>query len=408
MRRLQAGVAVLFVLTAASLAAMRLLWYSAVQADWESPVRYPRRLQQMDREQHTQRQATILLWSRTNEGKHGRKHWLAGPVLLNCSSGRYQCLLTGDRRLFMHSDAVVVNAKSKDLYSSLKHLTSLPRRPCQRWVLYKRDPPSSPPHLYSLLGLFNWTMTFLFSSDVRDFYHPVVAGKHNGGFVPDRDYLSGRDHFAVTVINSCVRERMEWVRQLKQHINITVLGRYGTHQECTNTTGSEYCLNLLRRHKFYLALEDAFCTDYISESVFHNALLNGVVPVILSGADTENSQVIPPGSYINVLNFQTPEHLSAHLNEVAGNPRNYSSYFKWHSHYSITSDGCLNMLEDGNLPRHGCSADTDDGVCGLCKKLYTDRTIKTYTRLESWLSFKQQCKPYPVRFNYKYNTPCTL
>ena len=319
---------------------------------WELPARNLL----LERQGRQQRRVTIVFWSERNE-----KPWIEEPGWLHCSNGKYRCLLTSDRHLVDQSDAVVLNARSKYFFHSVEYLSRMPRRPtCQRWVLYKKEPPSSPPYLNSVLGLFNWTMTFLQTSDVRDFYQPVLLGKHEGGFKPDKNYMEGKDRLVAAIINKCVPGRMNWIRGLSQHVNVSVFGKYGT-QMCGDGS-RDSCSNMLKRYKFYLAFEDSYCEDYITEGVFKNALLNGVVPVVLSGADINDDQVIPPGSFINALNFHSVEELATYLNWVADDVEKYNSYFSWHSHYSITTDKSHEMMEGGERWRYGLVTDTNDGV----------------------------------------------
>lgn len=353
-------------------------------------------------QEQPQRHVTILFWSHLNQ--RNQQPWIENPGWLNCNNGHYRCLLTSDRQTLGQSDAVVLNARSLDLFRSVKELSGMPRRTCQRWVLYKKDPPSAPPFLHSVLGLFNWTMTFLQASDVRDFYQPVLLGKHDGGFKPDKNYMHGKDQLVATVINKCVPERMSWIHSLNKYVNVSVFGRYGT--EMCGDRSDNQCPDVLKQYKFYLAFEDSFCKDYITEGVFKNALLNEVVPVVLSGADIHDAQVLPPGSFINALDFHSAKELAVYLKSVAGDIQKYNSFFKWHSHYSITPEESHGMMEAGERWREGHFTDTNDGICGLCKKLHTDFSTKTYSGQSSWYSFERLCRSYPVRIPYHFKRVC--
>jgi glycoprotein 3-alpha-L-fucosyltransferase len=48
-----------------------------------------------------------------------------------------------------------------------------------------------------------------------------------------------------------------------------------------NTSTQVRCFHELgSRYKFYLALENSDCDDYVTEKVFRNALKSGMIPVV--------------------------------------------------------------------------------------------------------------------------------
>ena len=67
----------------------------------------------------------------------------------------------------------------------------------------------------------------------------------------------------------------------------------------------DHCFNMVnRKYKFYFSFENALCKDYVTEKMF-NALKLNTIPVVFGGANYSN--ILPPGSYINALNFPNPE-----------------------------------------------------------------------------------------------------
>ena len=103
----------------------------------------------------------------------------------------------------------------------------------------------------------------------------------------------------------------------------------------TGTTGHIILLIILHENyysRFYLSFENALCKDYITEKAFNSLKLN-TIPVVLGGADYD--QLLPPGSFINARQFDSPEHLAEYLHGVLNNVTLYDSYFKWRSFYNI-------------------------------------------------------------------------
>ena len=49
--------------------------------------------------------------------------------------------------------------------------------------------------------------------------------------------------------------------------------------------------SLLPKYKFYSFFENAISEDYITEKTYRNALMNKIVPVIISGANLSNPAV---------------------------------------------------------------------------------------------------------------------
>ena len=81
---------------------------------------------------------------------------------------------------------------------------------------------------------------------------------------------------------------------------------------------------LEKQYKFYLSFENSLCSDYVTEKFF-NILKYDVIPVTFNGADM--SQIAPPHSYINTMDFKTPKELAKHLKHIAEDDALYASYF---------------------------------------------------------------------------------
>jgi len=318
------------------------------------------------------RSFTILFGTKLFNSVHP---WFKTTRAIKCGPS-LECSITSDKRLFNSSDVVVFHMWGTDCFAYAKETAALPRPPNQRWVLFNRESPSNTNSLHYLNGLINWTMTYMRESDLRYTYYDVKPGVFRGGFNPNRDYLVGKTEMAAILVSNCVQSRLRWVRKLQQYIDVHVYGDCGPFH-CSKVNLTE-CMIKLQKHKFYLSFENSYCQDYVTEKLYQNALENGIVPVVLSGANFSDPSVIPPGSFINAQDFPSVKDLAEYMKKVGGNRTLYSNYFRWHSNYTIVL------------------ATDDVKWCDVCKKLDTDRKTKVYNNIEYWYSTQRLCKQYPI------------
>ena len=50
----------------------------------------------------------------------------------------------------------------------------------------------------------------------------------------------------------------------------------------------------VRDYKFYLSLENTYCTDYVTEKFFSALRSENVIPIVLGGISDEYSRIAPP------------------------------------------------------------------------------------------------------------------
>ena len=77
-----------------------------------------------------------------------------------------------------------------------------------------------------------------------------------------------------------------------------------------------------------MSFENEICRDYFTEKLI-NPLNNELVPIVFGGADYDLE--LPPHSFINVQNFDSPKELASFLRNMSAD--RYYSYFKWKSDY---------------------------------------------------------------------------
>ncbi|XP_057367433.1 alpha-(1,3)-fucosyltransferase C-like [Daphnia carinata] len=295
----------------------------------------------------------ILMWST----------WMttmADEPLVKARCPVTSCLFTSDMSLLRQSDVVV-------LY--IDTLTDFPtnRQAHQRFVFAQLESPTNTkvdtindPRLR--YDYFNWTMTYRRDSDIllRDYYGSLVkmsnqtrTDKNNVSFIRTKTKLVA---WFVAHCSTPIR-REEYVRQLSQFVTVDVFGQCG--KECPTN-----CDDMLRSdYKFYLAFENSWCPDYVTEKLIR-PLVYDAVPIVLGGADY--SRFAPPHSYINVRDFGSAKELADYLMLLDKSDDLYARYFDWKRDYDV------NLLDLS-------------GWCDLCRMAHDDSLPhKTYRDIKQW------------------------
>jgi hypothetical protein len=207
----------------------------------------------------------------------------------------------------------------------------------------------------------------------------------------------------VALISNCGAgtRRLEYVSELKKFIPVKLFGACGercpevsriTKQKanCKEIIGTEY--------KFFLAFENSYCKDYITEKFFHMLSYN-IIPVVLGGGNYSQfvryidfficlffkisslkslNQKVPKTGYINALDFDSPKKLGEYLNYLDQNKTAFNSYFKWKKHiwfhnikmqYSSICSMCikLQLEEYTGVKKHIVNNVQEIWSRGMCK-----------------------------------------
>lgn len=316
----------------------------------------------------------ILIWTKWF---HQDGYWDELPEgMLSCAQYyiNVSCRITYNKKEYDHSDLVAFHGKGRDF--TVSNLPNLSKRlPHQRWLYYTRESPinsgllnnsSQGEHLNSL---FNWTMTYRIDSDIDYRYARIVPGK-----TPD-EYITQSGEIAVVVISNCQQQRLNYINELKKHIEVHVYGHCGTYK-CPSKGD---CFHMLKgKYRFYLAFENSMCKDYVTEKFYFNALQHNMLPIVINEGNFSDPTVAPPGCCINASDFKGAKELAEYIRMVDSNSALYSSYFKWHSRYRVQQESRAMAF------------------CRTCQKLYTDSERKVYYNLYRWYGIKENCVPYPT------------
>ena len=129
-------------------------------------------------------------------------------------------------------------------------------------------------------------------------------------------------------------------------------------------------------------MENSYCDHYVTEKYYQNGLLNGLIPIVLGGADYRDNQVVLNHSYINLEDFDSLENLANYLKYLANNKTAFNEYFWWRNRYEIK--------------RHS-------KACAICKRLWesemadklvldNDYNSMTGQNLSTFWNVKKNCK----------------
>lgn len=276
------------------------------------------------------------------------------------------------------------------------------RRRHQRFVYFNAESPETFPSTPDAPGFYNWTMTYRHDSDIVRSYgwfeernrprmYPPPLQTSEWPIVYDeqtflkQDYssllhLAKRPKKVAWVVSNCdtASRRDDYVRELRKYIEVDIFGKCGS-KTCdvgyqVGQNKFDNCTLALRDYKFYLSFENSLCSDYVTEKFFSR--VNQLVVIVMGG--TNYSQVAPPHSYINVMDYASPRELANYLLELDRNDSLYLSYFWWKQYYRTR------MISE-KLVRA-------QSFCQLCDKLHSlDEPTNSYASLREWWTIGGQC-----------------
>jgi alpha-1,3-fucosyltransferase len=194
----------------------------------------------------------------------------------------WQCDISTNRSNVEEYDAVIIHVRGNNYNPE-----DLPKRrsPHQRYVFWNLESAELVEFINTtiLANYFNWTLTYRWDSDlVMPYGYVRPTGKVPLHPSPDElkllisnqtiNYAAGKTKMAAWFVSNCIyvrSSRMEMVKILQKYIQVDVYGNCGT-MTCPKEVGvdnsSEECRDMAgKKYKFYMALENSLCKDYITE-----------------------------------------------------------------------------------------------------------------------------------------------
>ena len=98
------------------------------------------------------------------------------------------------------------------------------------------------------------------------------------------------------------------------------------------------------------------------------------VPVVYGSDDAH--KLVPPKSYIDVRNFNSPKELAEYILYLDRNLTAYQSYFNWKDHYQV----------------HNGHYSITTVFCKFCTYLYTEKKTKIVKDFKHWFYNLSKCR----------------
>lgn len=284
------------------------------------------------------------------------------------------CIITYNRSKLLTADALVFYVGIRKERLGLEPpIQPEMRHPDQAWIFSSNEPPE---HFYNMdfrakswQNTMNWSMLYRFDSDIPNPYGFLLR-QHN----PEkRDYeaiFNAKTRNALWMVSHChvSSERRLYVNSMiKNGFSVDILGGCGPDG---NRISNEDLERIIPTYRYYLAFENSFCHDYISEKYFANYNLSWIV-VVRGGADYGN--LLPENTYVNTADFSNVSSLTDHLIQLGNDREKY-----------------INMLREKD--RYASIRWPANWNCEICRRLNNiSKYRNVYGNIEEFL-INNQCK----------------
>lgn len=235
------------------------------------------------------------------------------------------------------------------------------RSPKQKYIYYVTGKPMKENICKN--DFYNWTISYKKESDIRIQHYLVKKQKTNYSF--NHKIFERKTKFAASLLSNCSKKkpsiRNKYLSELQKYIEIENYGKCGK-LKC-DTSAVECYKMLAKNYKFYLFFEDQICKDY-SEPELFEILQFDIVPVVLGGANY--TEITPPYSVINTMDFETPDKLVQYLQYILIEQEEYLKYFEWKKNYIIKKN--------------------EPVLCKLCEMLHKPIVYSHYPEMVEWVN----------------------
>lgn len=117
----------------------------------------------------------------------------------------------------------------------------------------------------------------------------------------------------------------------------------------------------------------------MTEKLFWNSYKKAAVPVIMGAPKADCHRLLPPKSFLHVLDFASPLALADYLKYLNRNEDEYLKYHEWRRDYAIVNE-------------HGYFGSASFHYCRLCEALNHDHgRPKVYNNLSSFWNVETDC-----------------
>ena len=221
--------------------------------------------------------------------------------------------------------------------------------PNQTWVYASRESPRSDKGRIVGNNMFpvHATWTYHRESEIvtpYGCYRPGVAMTNTTK--SPTEWVKGKTKLIIWISSNCGSTswpRMGFVKELNKHIPVDSYGACGP-LKCNQRQSTKCKGDLLRPYKFYLALENSECDDYITEKLWDKPLKHGVVPIVYGPNRKVYEDLAPPNSFIYIGDYKNIQELANYLKLLDSNPELYAKYLEWQYKGSIGDSKFINKI----------------------------------------------------------------
>ena len=305
---------------------------------------------------------TLLYWTLF----HGKPDWFhSSDTPLRHQHGNCSCTYSYDKDQLATSDAVLIEYMHVTGLDESNENLDVPsvHKPSQYWILYNHEPPPQIHPIYSFLkpGIFNLSANYRAKADIVLSYGHCGLRTGSSFSTAGVNYAANKTGLVAWHVSNCKapsKRYHNYVKELKKYLKVDIKGACGS-----STMGYEQqtFVQNINNYKFYLSFENSFCEDYITEKVYKTLEDDVTVIPVVRGTGPYD-RALPPGSYIDVADYESPKHLALHLLALDKNDTLYNEYFLPREKYICENnfrDLSVRQLWPRNICREVCRLKRD-------------------------------------------------
>ena len=147
---------------------------------------------------------------------------------------------------------------------SLSNLDKLPsRKPSQRWVVHTKESAQNG-HSGNRIAVLIIPSGLIYTSRMDGVKTVLTTTKQDGRlFQIKLAWYSG----LPLIVTREVKGKITSVQKLEKYIQVDTYGHCGDHA-LPKTKNDHKCGSFCQKYKFYLAFENSFCSEYVTEKLY--------------------------------------------------------------------------------------------------------------------------------------------
>ncbi|CAJ0583318.1 unnamed protein product, partial [Mesorhabditis spiculigera] len=285
------------------------------------------------------------------------------------------CHLTSNPNDFPNASAVLFHQPNFD-YLHFPTILDKDRNPDIPYILWALESPSNT-LFYSKKDYFNLTMYYRRDADIWYPYGHMKKLKQKAEVDYERIWAhKSANKSAVWIGSNCqtANKRSELMQALRMSgLKIEIYGACGkpAPKDCVGVgkQNDDCVTEIVKEFKFYMAIENSFCEDYVTEKFFYTLAKREAIPIVGKRSLYQNLK-IPDSAYIAIDDYKSLKFMVQHLKFIGSKKDTYLQYFKWKENYRVVPE-----------------VNDETGFCALCKKLIAGTLPrKSYADIHAWHS----------------------